>query len=57
MKDLGGRWEVNVKMHLKETVFEGVEWIHLAQHMKKWRAVVYTALNFGPYNVGIALTN
>jgi hypothetical protein len=43
-------------MCLKETGFEGVDWIHLPQHMKKWRAVVYTALNFGLYNVGIALT-
>jgi glutathionyl-hydroquinone reductase len=44
-------------MHLKETALQGVDWIHLAQHMRKWHAVVHTALNFGLYNVGIALTN
>jgi hypothetical protein len=41
------RWEVYVKMYLKETAFEGVDWTELAQHMKKWRAVVYTARNVG----------
>jgi len=40
-------------MHLKETALQGVDWIHLAQYMKKWRAVVHTALNFGLYNVEI----
>jgi hypothetical protein len=44
-------------MHHKETAFEGVDWIHLAQHMKKLRAVVHTAFNFGLYNVEIALNN
>jgi hypothetical protein len=25
------RWENNIKMDLKETAYEGVDWIHLAQ--------------------------
>lgn len=38
-------------MHLKETAFECVDWIHLAL-----RAFAHTALNIGVYNVGVALT-
>jgi hypothetical protein len=26
------RWEGNIKMDLEETVWEGVDWIHLAQN-------------------------
>jgi hypothetical protein len=26
----GRKWEGNIKMDLRETVLEGVEWIHLA---------------------------
>ena len=29
----------------KEICWEDVEWIHLAQNSKKWRAVVYTVMN------------
>jgi hypothetical protein len=28
----GCRWEDNIIMELKETVWEGVEWMHLAQN-------------------------
>jgi hypothetical protein len=26
-----GIWEDNIRMNLKETIWEGVDWIHLAQ--------------------------
>jgi hypothetical protein len=39
------RWEDNIKIHLKETEWEGVEWIHLAQDMERWRGLVNTVIN------------
>jgi hypothetical protein len=39
------RWEDNIKMDLRETGWEGVDWIHLAQDMDQWRAVVNTVMN------------
>jgi hypothetical protein len=29
-------WEDNIKMYLKETVCEGVDWIHMAQDREQW---------------------
>jgi len=37
-------WKGNVKIDLKE---KGVNWIHLAQAITKWRAVVHTVMNLG----------
>jgi hypothetical protein len=37
------RWEDNIKMDLKETGLQRVEWIHLVQD--RWRAVVHTVMN------------
>jgi hypothetical protein len=34
------RWENNIKMDLKETRSDDVEWIHLAQGGDHWLAVV-----------------
>jgi hypothetical protein len=39
------RWEDGVKMNLRETDRECVEWIHLAQDRDRWRAVVKTVKN------------
>lgn len=39
------RWEGNIKMHLKEICWEGAELLDLSQYRKKWRAIVYTAMN------------
>jgi hypothetical protein len=39
------RWEDGIKMDLREIGWEGVEWIHLAQDMVRWRAVVYAVMN------------
>jgi hypothetical protein len=34
------RWEDNIKMDLREIWFWDVDWIHLAQDMDRWRALV-----------------
>jgi hypothetical protein len=34
------RWEDRIKLDLRETGWEGVEWSHLAQDRDRWRAVV-----------------
>ena len=36
----------NTKMYLEEIGWERIEWIHLAQDWKKWRAFVNTVRNF-----------
>ena len=37
------RWEDNIKMDKKETGWEGMDWIDLAQDWDKWWAFVRTA--------------
>jgi hypothetical protein len=39
------RWEVNIKMDLREVGWGGIDWIDLAQDRDRWRAVVYTVMN------------
>jgi hypothetical protein len=39
------RWEDGIKMDLKQTGWESVEWIHLAQDRGRWLAVVNTEMN------------
>ena len=36
------KWKDNIKMGLKETGWEGVDWIHLDQDRNKWWALVKT---------------
>jgi hypothetical protein len=38
-------WERNLKIYLKETGLEGVNWINLIQNITKWRSVVNTVMN------------
>jgi hypothetical protein len=40
------RWEDNIKMDLREVGWENIDWIDLAQDRDRWRAVVYTVMNF-----------
>jgi hypothetical protein len=35
-------WADNIRMHIKETVWEDADCIHLAQNWGKWQAVVRT---------------
>jgi hypothetical protein len=39
------RWEDGMKMDLREIGWGGVDWIHLAQHRDRWRAVVNAGMN------------
>jgi hypothetical protein len=34
------RWEDNIRMDLKKTGYEGVDWSHLAKDMDQWRTPV-----------------
>jgi hypothetical protein len=39
------RWEDNIRMDLRETEWETVDWIHLNQDRDQWRALVNTVMN------------
>jgi hypothetical protein len=39
------RWMDNIKMDLREIVWDGVDWIDMAQDRDQWRALVSTVLN------------
>jgi hypothetical protein len=39
------RWVDNIKMDLRETGWDGMHWIDLAQDRYQWRALVNTAMN------------
>jgi len=38
-------WEDNIRTDFRETEWEGVDWIHLAQDRDRWRALLNTAKN------------
>ena len=40
------RWEDNIKMDLREVVYEGMDWVDLAQDRVRWRAVVNAVVKF-----------
>jgi hypothetical protein len=35
----------NIKIHLRETGWDGVDWVDLAQDREQWRALVNTVMN------------
>jgi hypothetical protein len=39
------RWENNIKLNVRETGIDGVNWIQLAQNRVQWRAFVSTIMN------------
>jgi hypothetical protein len=39
------RWVDNIKMDLRETGWDGMNWIELAQDRDQWRALVNTVMN------------
>jgi hypothetical protein len=54
---MSGR-EGNIKVDLKETGWEGVDWIYLAHDRDKCRTVVDTVMNLRfPYNEGNKFTS
>jgi hypothetical protein len=42
----GRRWVDNIKMDLREIVWDGRDWIDLAHGKDRWRALVNAAMNF-----------
>jgi hypothetical protein len=46
---LGGskrRWKVGIGIDPKEMEWEAVDWMHMAEFINKWQAVVNTAVPF-----------
>jgi hypothetical protein len=39
------RWVDNIKMDLRETGWDGMDWIELAQDRDQWRALENTVMN------------
>jgi hypothetical protein len=39
------RWVDNIKTHLREIGWDGMDWIDLAQVRDQWRALVNTLMN------------
>jgi hypothetical protein len=39
------KWVDNIKMDLKETGWDGMDWIDLAQNRDQWRAPVNAVMN------------
>jgi hypothetical protein len=39
------RWVDNIKIYLRETGWDGMGWIDLAQNRDQWRALVNTVIN------------
>jgi hypothetical protein len=39
------RWEGNIKPHLTEIGWEGVDWMHLAQDRDQWWALLNAVMN------------
>jgi hypothetical protein len=39
------RWVNNIKMDLRVTGWDGMDWIHLAQDRVRWRALANTIMN------------
>jgi hypothetical protein len=39
------RWVDNIKMHLREIGWDGMDWIDLAQDRDQWKALVNAVMN------------
>jgi hypothetical protein len=39
------RWEYNIEVDVKETEHKCMDWIHLAQDINQWRALVNKVMN------------
>jgi hypothetical protein len=40
------KWEVNIRLNVKDIGWECVDWTHLAQDRDQWRALVNTVMKF-----------
>jgi hypothetical protein len=43
------RWEVYVKMNVRDRGLEGVDWIHLDKDRDRWWALVNTVMNLSSH--------
>jgi hypothetical protein len=41
------RWVDNIELDLRETGWDGMDWINLAQGRDQWRALENTVMNLG----------
>jgi hypothetical protein len=48
------RWVDGIRMDLRETGLEGVDWIRLAQDRDRWRAVVSVVINLRVLRHGVS---
>lgn len=49
----GHRWENTTEMNLRETGWDGMDWVHPAQDRDQWRPLDNMVMNLRiPYNVG-----
>jgi hypothetical protein len=39
------RWVDNIKVHLREIEWDGMDWIYVVQDRDQWRALVNTVMN------------
>jgi hypothetical protein len=39
------RWVDNIKLHHRDTGWDGVDWVDLAQNRDKWKALANTVMN------------
>jgi hypothetical protein len=46
------RWEDTIKIDLREVGCWGMDWIDLAQHRDRWRALVNEVMNLGSIKCG-----
>jgi hypothetical protein len=44
-EDQERRWVDNIKMDLKEIIWDGTDWFNLAQDRDQWRALVNAVMN------------
>jgi hypothetical protein len=45
LRRLRSRWEDNIRMDLREIVWEGLDWIQLGQDRVQWRAPANSLMN------------
>jgi hypothetical protein len=50
------RWKHSIKPHLKETGWEGIDWINLTQYRDWWWALVNMVINVDVSFVGCSAT-
>jgi hypothetical protein len=48
------RWVNNIRINLRETGWEGLDWVHLTQDRDQWKVPLSIVMNLHvPKNVGI----